>query len=593
MPVVKLRDISDFIYQGAVKHKKGVLWFLTFVVMAVVLISYQFDFLDRLELLSLDYRFNLRHAQSGYSDIVFIDMAEDSINVIGRWPWPRKWHAALIKILSPYKPKAVVFDVIFSEPQDETDDAALEESMRQSGVVYMPSVYDIEMDKSRLFHKGEGVIAIHEPMARLRNVLRGTGHINAVPDSDGILRRVPPLIKLNDRITYQLGVEVGADILGVKEDEISFDLARHRISLKLAGGKKVEYVPLDNNNQLIVNWLGKWGRDFKHYSYIDVIKSYASIREGQKPLIDLNVFKDKICIIGLTAAGLIDIKPIPIESAYPAVGTNAMIISSILKKDFIREVPGWINFLILVIISISATLTLCNQRLLSGIMITVISTASYAIFSTLLFGLFNIVVVTFYPILAIGFAYILTAAYAQILQSIERMHLFKQATRDGLTQLYNIRHFSLLLEAEFRSVSATKFRPLSIIMTDIDNFKRANDTYGHQVGDLMLRDIANIIQSKCRQLDVVGRYGGEEFIVMLSGAKASDAANIAEKIRLAVEDRKFRIGNIMYSTSMSFGVAEYSDENSKNELIEKADKALYHSKKTGKNKITIYSHDIR
>ncbi|MFH1189919.1 MAG: CHASE2 domain-containing protein [Candidatus Omnitrophota bacterium] len=586
-----LRNLYNVIYQNAVKYKRGVVWILALAVTAIILIVYQTNILDRFELLTLDYRFNLRNHRPGHDDIVFIDMAEDSINVIGRWPWPRKWHAALIKILSPYKPRAIAFDVIFSEPQDETDDAALEESIRQAGVVYMPSVYDIEMEKSATFYKGDGVVAIHEPLDRFRGALKGSGHINAVPDSDGILRRAPPAIKFRDKTTYQLGIKIGADLLGVREEDISFDPAKRRISLKLPGGM-VKSVPLDNRNQLIVNWIGKWGKDFAHYSYIDVIKSYASLQEGAKPLIDLNVFKDKICVIGLTAAGLIDIKPIPIESAYPAVGTNAMIVSSVLKNDFIREVPDWVNLLILVILSISATVALCDHRLLSGIMITVVSIVVYAALSAALFSVFNVVVVTFYPILAIGFSYVMTASYTQILQSIERVHLFKQATRDGLTQLYNIRHFNLLFEAEFRNASTLKFRALSVIMADIDNFKHANDTYGHQAGDLILRDVANIIQSKCRALDVVGRYGGEEFIVMLSGAKAVDAMHLAEKIRSAVEERKFRIGNVIYSTTISLGVAEYSDEATKNELAEKADKALYYSKKNGKNQATAYSPEI-
>jgi len=592
MHIKILTNALNVIYQNALKYKGVLAWILVFIVTALMLVSYQLNLFDRVELLTLDYRFNVRHLQTGPQDIVFIDMAEDSIEAIGRWPWPRKWHATLIKILLIYNPKVIAFDVVFSEPQDDLDDTVLEEAMRQSGVVYIPSVYDVEMDKSPFFYKGQGVIAIHKPIKRFRNVVKGSGHINAVPDSDGILRRVPPVIKLGDSMTYQLGIKVAADILGVKDGDILLDPVKHKISLKRADGT-VENIPLDNRNQLIVNWLSKWGRDFKHYSYIDVIKSYALIKENKKPIVDLNVFKDKICIIGLTAAGLIDIRPIPIENAYPAVGTNAMIISSILNKDFVREPPYWINLLILILVSASATLALCNLRLLSGIMLTAVTILAYFIFSILMFSLFNIVVVTFYPILAIALAYVMTAAYTQILQSTERVHLFKQATRDGLTQLYNIRHFNLLFEAEFRNVALLKStRALSIIMADIDNFKRANDTYGHQAGDLILRDIANTIQSKCRQLDVSGRYGGEEFIVMLVGAKASDAANIAEKIRVAVEDRKFRIGNIIYSTTISLGVAEYSEEKTKNELVEKADKALYASKKSGKNKVTVYKTEI-
>ena len=220
MHIEILRNIYNVIYQNAVKRKEGIIWALALIVTALILISYQFNFLERFELLTLDYRFNIRQLQSGSPDIVFIDMAEDSINVIGRWPWQRKWHAALIKILSDYKPKAIAFDVIFSEPQDEIDDAALEEAMRQYGSVYMPSVYDIEMEKRAGFYKGDGVNAIHEPIPRLMNVLKGTGHINAVPDSDGILRRVPPIINLNDRTTYQLGLKVAADLLGVKDGDM-------------------------------------------------------------------------------------------------------------------------------------------------------------------------------------------------------------------------------------------------------------------------------------------------------------------------------------------------------------------------------------
>ena len=591
MLINALRSAYNVIYQSAVKYKSVVAWVLALIVTALVLISYQSNFLERIELLTLDYRFHLRHVQSRPSDVVFIDMAEDSINVIGRWPWPRKWHAALIKILSPYRPKAIAFDVIFSEPQDEIDDTALEESIRQSGAVYMPLVYDIETDRVPMLYKGEGVNSVHEPIARFRDVLKGSGHINAVPDSDGILRRAPPLIKFKDKMTYQLGIKIAADTLGIKDADISFDPIRHRISMKRPDGR-TSTVSLDYNNQLIINWLGKWGKEFKHYSYIDVIKSYASIGEGAKPLIDLNEFKNKICIIGLTAAGLIDIKPIPIESAYPAVGTNAMIISSVLSENFIKVPPDWVNIILLIAVSLAMTLALCNLRLLTGIALSITVIVLYAAFSFLLFGFFNIAVVTFYPILAIALAYVLTASYTQVLQTIDRMNLFKQATRDGLTQLYNIRHFNLLLEAEFRNIALLKFRRLSIIMADLDNFKKANDTYGHPAGDIILRETANIIQSKCRQLDVVGRYGGEEFIVMLSGSMAEDAADLADKIRLAVEAKKFKFGDVTYSTTLSLGVAEYSNEKTKNELVEKADKALYHSKETGKNRVTIYSDSL-
>ena len=190
-------------------------------------------------------------------------------------------------------------------------------------------------------------------------------------------------------------------------------------------------------------------------------------------------------------------------------------------------------------------------------------------------------ITTFYPVFAIVVSYGLTAGYTQFLQSIERMQLFRQATRDGLTHLYNVRHFNLLLEAEFKSVALYKARPLSLIMADIDNFKPINDTYGHQAGDVVLRDIADIIQSECRQIDIVARYGGEEFVIMLIGAAQKDAVDVAEKIRAAVENKKFIFRDKTIYTTISIGVAEFSNEKNKEGLVEKADGTIYVANRRG------------
>ena len=99
-------------------------------------------------------------------------------------------------------------------------------------------------------------------------------------------------------------------------------------------------MPLDDKNQFIINWKERWGKEFRHFSYIDVIKSYALIKKGEASPIDFNSFRDKICVIGLTAAGLTDIKPVPIANAYPAVGINATVINSVINNDFIYNIPA-------------------------------------------------------------------------------------------------------------------------------------------------------------------------------------------------------------------------------------------------------------
>ncbi|MDD5136270.1 MAG: GGDEF domain-containing protein, partial [Candidatus Omnitrophica bacterium] len=135
--------------------------------------------------------------------------------------------------------------------------------------------------------------------------------------------------------------------------------------------------------------------------------------------------------------------------------------------------------------------------------------------------------------------------------------------------------------------SSRECQPLSMLMVDLDRFKQINDTYGHQAGDTILREFAKIIQSKCRQTDVVARYGGEEFVVMLSGAGQKDALDIAEKIREGVQNKKFRFKNDNLGTTISMGVVEFSKEHDKEELVEKADKALYKAKEEGKNRVCV------
>jgi diguanylate cyclase (GGDEF)-like protein len=427
-----------------------------------------------------------------------------------------------------------------------------------------------------------------EPLGRFARYTKGEGHINAIPDVDGILRRVPPNISFKGRSAYQLGLKSGLDILGAKDADILFSAKRHAILAKLPGNKSLS-IPLDNNNQFIINWKQKWGKEFKHFSYVDVIRSYALAKKGLEPTIDLSVFKDKICVVGLTAAGLTDIKPVPVQNAYPAVGINAMIINSVLAKDFIYDLPKWCNILILLLVSIAITFYLSNLRLIGGMILAVASIACYISISVLMFVLFNVAITTIYPAMAIFLSYTFTSLYAQILQSIERARLFKQATRDGLTSLYNIRHFNLLFEAEFRNLTLDKTKRLALIMGDVDNFKQVNDTYGHQAGDIILREFAKIIQAKCRQTDIVARYGGEEFIVMLPGAGKKEAMETAERIRHDIEGRKFRLKNIVYGTTISMGVVEFSNEREKDSLIEKADKALYQAKHEGKNRVCLSS----
>lgn len=172
--------------------------------------------------------------------------------------------------------------------------------------------------------------------------------------------------------------------------------------------------------------------------------------------------------------------------------------------------------------------------------------------------------------------------------SIENARLFELATTDGMTRLYVHRYFQLLLEQEIQR-SRRHNRQFSLIMMDIDNFKSFNDTYGHQTGDEVLKNVARAVKKISRGEDVVARYGGEEFVVILPEMDSRKAMIVAEKIRATVENLEISYGTELLHVTISLGVAAFPGHSKeKDELIRLADEALYRSKRSGKNCVTLY-----
>ncbi len=159
--------------------------------------------------------------------------------------------------------------------------------------------------------------------------------------------------------------------------------------------------------------------------------------------------------------------------------------------------------------------------------------------------------------------------------------LKKLAVTDGLTEVYNHKFIFEQLDLEIKK--ATRYgQKLSIIMFDVDHFKMVNDTYGHQFGDVILKKIADILKTSVRDFDIVGRYGGEEFMVILPQTDAIQASSIAERIRLRV--LKIKSNREDFKVSISGGLVEHKD-NSSAAMIKDADFLLYKAKQNGRNRI--------
>jgi diguanylate cyclase (GGDEF)-like protein/PAS domain S-box-containing protein len=170
--------------------------------------------------------------------------------------------------------------------------------------------------------------------------------------------------------------------------------------------------------------------------------------------------------------------------------------------------------------------------------------------------------------------------------------LVEQALHDPLTGLYNRRYLKNALNVELSRANREK-KPISIVAMDIDFFKKVNDTYGHNVGDLFLVMVGNLIKQHIRGTDFVCRYGGEEFLLIMPGADALAAQKRAEEIRQKTEEARIEHDGKQLSVTLSLGFATYPEHGSADEIITLADKALYHSKHTGRNRVTAWrEHDM-
>lgn len=184
-----------------------------------------------------------------------------------------------------------------------------------------------------------------------------------------------------------------------------------------------------------------------------------------------------------------------------------------------------------------------------------------------------------------GFFYWLVGRVGAQLESRQRM-LAELAMRDGLTKLLNHRTFYTLLEKEVARTQRYD-KPLAVLMLDIDHFKRVNDTYGHVAGDMILAGLSSVVSSQVRDVDSACRYGGEEISVILPETGMEEAAQVAERIRSAIEEHRFDIGQEQsIAITVSIGAASLpAQEASVEKLVAVADKALYEAKEGGRNRV--------
>lgn len=544
----------------------------------IATLAYVSGIFDRIENLTLDHRFKIREIQDISPKIVLVEVAEDSIKSIGRWPWDREWHATIVKALKDMGASSVAFDVLFSEEADPQTDLLFANMIKSADNVFLPVAFADIVQRS-----GGGLL---QSMPLLAEHVKGEGHISITPDDDGILRRIRVAISGPKKIYFQLGFRMALHELGVDTKDVR--LARNEVIIPLVGQPDIK-VPLTEQGDMIINWPGKWSDTYKHVSFIDTVVTYTQWLKGEKTRIPVDIFKDAIVVIGVSATGLYDIRATPLEPAYPAMGVNATVINSLLENKFVVTASDKANILILWLMSALIFLIMLRTNYLHSMLMIIGIAACHTVIAVIAFVYFGFVIAVIYPLFLILSSYVALTAYHQIIITLEKTRLMRLATTDSLTGMYNIGHFKRLLQAEMASMELRSKKDICLIMSDGDKFKYVNDTFGHSYGDEVLRAIADIMKTNCRALDVAARYGGEEFIVMLPGAPIEAAVKVAEKMRSTIEAREFILGKdkVKHPVTASFGVTAYISGETMEDMFKRVDAGLYEAKNGGRNKVVV------
>ncbi len=536
--------------------------------------------LDRFENIVLDSYLRYFPFKQVHPAVALIEISDASLEEIGTWPWPRRYHAVTAKLLSDWDAAAIVFDFNFPNetiPKDDLDLAQVLEKIHTS--FYLPVDLRPQQDKKFWLHgrpivlsQNEGKLSWVHSLREFEANAKGIGHHHLIPDADGILRRFEPFIHDGQETYPFLALPV------------AFDFLKNPIPQDWGAFK-------DPNGKILIPWAFRRHEGFAHYNYADLIQSYYAIQKGMKPVISPEQIAGKICLIGLTSEEQTEIKATPFDISYPSLGALAHVVNSILTGQWIRPASSLTNLLCLLGIGILAAFLFFVLRSATSLLAGLLIGLGWFMLCAIVFAKMHLWIYSIYPLGLVLSLFIFSAIYAQLVTSREKTHLFHLATRDGLTDLYVIRHFRLIMNQIVRESSAKK-ELLSVILMDIDNFKKINDTYGHPAGDMVLKKTASLINAYIRthrpfrEIDFAARYGGEEFIVMLRRASLKQAVVVAERIRERVERSRFEWESTVIPVTISLGVAIlHLGENVPDPMVHRADAALYNAKRSGKNKV--------
>jgi len=335
----------------------------------LVVILQRFSFMQILEAKTLDARFSIIDPPEKVpEDIILVVIDDSSLKYFSdngiSWPWPRDFYAHLLGYLTDSGVKSVIFDLLFYQPDidrgesDATEtDKAFAGAIHENGNVVLASQLTPEdlgshLDLSRFYldlNKKDKITSspFNGILAPIEPLLHGTkylGIVNVEPDADGIIRRVPLIYPFNGRFLPQIAVSA---FLSSKNEPAPLQLSSKTMDI---GGTKV---PLDNAGNYLIHWYGRQStcQFIECVPFSAVIKSASAVQSGATPQLLPKIFKDKFVIIGVTAAGLMDLKSTPVSEIQPGMEIWATILLNLIRNDFVKHSGLLLNSLRVMIVA--------------------------------------------------------------------------------------------------------------------------------------------------------------------------------------------------------------------------------------------------
>ena len=556
------------------------------------------EFITKIEQSSFDLRQNIIYKnKTPNKDIVILAVDDATYEYImdkyGSWPISRQIWSDVVNSIENANPKYIIFDMLFVKPNlsDKKADNNFINTIKNNQNIYLSMNFDNYSDEIRKSEKLDDKLKlkikegnlIDNPyitfincrtiMKELIEATKNIGIINVTRDSDGIIRNTTPVFKYKGDYYPNLSLAVAIDILN--QDSISFK--DNKIILD-----NNHEIPLDTTQRAILNWYGKSGT-FKHVSFWEAVKAS---KENNSEYFNKN-FKNKIIYIGTTATSLSDIKSVPTESNLAGVELHATFLNNILDNDFIKKIAPEFDLVISILLSFFVGYVVLKTTSVPKTIVLLVATLIiYTIISTFIMANWNIWISLVMPYITIIATFILIYCEKYLMKSKDYEQTYKLAVTDGLTQLYNHRYFQEQMINQVNNYERYG-NVFSIILIDIDFFKKFNDTYGHQSGDCVLKQVASILKKNSRTSDIACRYGGEEMAVILTNTNKDEAIITAEKICNTVRNNKFILANNeKVNVTISVGVATVGENGTKpQEIIEYSDKCLYKAKESGRNQV--------